>query len=223
MATTPPRYRTRAQWGARRRGATTRSHPLRRPEGVYLHWEGPHMGAFPHSACAGKVRGIERFHRDGAGWADIAYSLLVCPHGYIYEGRGLGVRTAANGTDYANATGYAVCYLGGEGDPFTPDAQAAFVEAVLWLRERGGAGDAVRGHRDAKATSCPGDTIYRWLRGQRFTREDKPMNRVQTAVVEHLVPAIKLLEGTPRSRVVVRAQLAILRRVVAVLRRTDPR
>jgi hypothetical protein len=107
---------TRAQWGARpRKGTPT---PLN-PTGATAHWEGPHMGTFPHDQCDDKVRGIQAFHMDGRGWSDIAYNALVCPHGYVYEGRGPGVRSAANGTDAGNDADVAVCYLGGEGDPCT--------------------------------------------------------------------------------------------------------
>lgn len=215
------RYVSRTRWGARRRGATPRTHPLPRPRGVTLHWEGTGLGKVSHSRCAGIVRGIEAFHRDGRGWADIAYNLLVCPHGYVFEGRGLHTKSAANGNTTANAWGYAVCWLGGPGDAFGPDSQAALVDAVLYLRAKGGAGLVVNGHRDHKSTQCPGDTIYRWLRAQEFTRKAKPLNHVQLSVT-HIAKAIRELEQTPARRVVVRGQLAILRRVVAILRRTDP-
>lgn len=153
---------TQEEWGASAPRATQRiAGPVR---GVTLHWEGPHMGTFPHSKCAFKVRVIERFHQINRGWADIAYNLVVCPHGVVFEGRGVGIRSAANGTSNigGNDRWYAVCYLGGQGDPFTAEAKDGFVRAVQMLR-KGGAGGAVNGHRDHHATECPGSTIYRWL------------------------------------------------------------
>lgn len=154
-----------------------------------LHWEGPHMGSFSHWACDDKVRQIQRFHMDVRDWADIAYTALVCPHGYIFEGRGPHVRTAANGTDYGNEHYYAVCYLGGEGDPFTEEGQHGFRRAVRWLR-REGAGHKVNGHRDHKQTACPGDVIYNWLKTANWearprTPDPKPqLNDVQRFHVE---------------------------------------
>lgn len=146
---------TRAQWGARpRKGNPT---PLR-PTGATAHWEGPHMGSFSHDACAGKVRGIQAFHMDDRGWSDIAYNAIVCPHGYVFEGRGPGVRSAANGTDPGNDADVAVCYLSGEGDPFTAEGQAAMADAMHWLCP----GGKRHAHRDWKPTACPGDTIAAW-------------------------------------------------------------
>jgi len=146
---------TRAQWGARpRKGTPT---PLN-PTGATAHWEGPHMGTFPHDQCDDKVRGIQAFHMDGRGWSDIAYNALVCPHGYVYEGRGPGVRSAANGTDAGNDADVAVCYLGGEGDPFTPEGATAMADAMHWLSP----GGQRHAHRDWKPTACPGDTIAAW-------------------------------------------------------------
>lgn len=146
---------TRAQWGAAPARGRSGSIPLGR---VTIHWEGPHMGTPEHHECASRVRGIQRFHQGARDWNDIAYSAVVCPHGYVFEGRGPGVRTAANGTDAANDAWHAVCYLGGQGDPFTDAAKAGISDAVAWLR-----GAQVNAHRDHKPTECPGDEITRWV------------------------------------------------------------
>lgn len=156
-----------AEWSRRSRGATPSSHPIGSTLGVTLHWEGPRMGTFSHDRCADKVRGIQGFHRDARGWADIAYNFVVCPHGWIFEGRGIGTTSAANGDTKPNADWYAVCYLGGEGDGLTDDGKAGMLEAVRYLR-RNGAGHRVNGHRDHKSTACPGDDIYRWLQTADF-------------------------------------------------------
>ncbi len=146
---------TRAEWGARRpRSVTALWVDL-----ATSHWEGPHMGAFPHESCASKVRGIQAFHMDSRGWSDIAYNAVACPHGYVFEGRGDGVRSAANGTTAGNSGGYAVCYLGGEGDGFTEAGSRAMKAAGDWLTR---AGSGRNGHRDWKPTACPGDEIYHW-------------------------------------------------------------
>ena len=93
---------TRRLWGAappRERHAIPG--PLRGNTG---HYEGPHMGTPDHSHCAGLVRGIQDFHMNDPDrrWLDIAYSSMFCPHGSVFEGRWLGIRTAANGTDIGN-------------------------------------------------------------------------------------------------------------------------
>ena len=89
---------TRAQWGARppeNRTALVRHDQL----GTAVHYSGSDADEqADHANCARRVRAIQDFHLDGRGWADIAYSYVACKHGYIYEGRGRGIRTAAQGT-----------------------------------------------------------------------------------------------------------------------------
>lgn len=148
----------RAEWGARSPNATTALHA---PRGVTIHWVGPGTGPFTHDRCAAKVGAIQDFHMDSRGWADIAYTAMVCPHGYVFEGRSVGVRTAANGTDAGNAEWYAVCALVGQGDPTPPALLSGLNDAIAWLRACG-AGPAVNGHRDHKMTACPGDHLYAW-------------------------------------------------------------
>lgn len=167
-------------WGANpSKDATADSHPIGATKGVTLHWVGPGVGPFEHGACAGKIQGIERHHEYGNGWGDIAYNLLVCPHGYVFEGRGANARSAANGGTQSNDDWYAVCYLGGEGDGFTRAGRRGVVDAVKYLRERGDAGRAVNGHRDHKGTACPGDQVYRWLQNAKFDALDSRIARAR--------------------------------------------
>lgn len=148
---------TRAEWRAR----PARSRTALAPSfGSTVHYEGPRLGPFPHSSCPAKVRGIQAFHMDARGWADVAYTAIVCPHGYTFEGRWAGVRTAANGTNAGNAAAYAVCVLIGEGDPLTAEAEAELLDVLDFLDLAAGAGAAVNGHRDWKATACPGSPLY---------------------------------------------------------------
>jgi len=166
--TTPTNFVTRAGWGS----SFDYSGNTRMPStcrGVALHWEGPKMGTWGHDQCDNKVRQIEDFHVDGRGWAGIAYNALVCPHGYIFEGRGIRYRNAANGDPTKNAAYYAVCFIGGQGDPFPDAARRAFIKAVQWLRADGGAGTKVIGHRDVTSTACPGDVIETWLKATDFS------------------------------------------------------
>lgn len=121
------------------------------------------MGTFAHSQCAGKVRSIQNFHMDGQGWADIAYNFLVCPHGFVFEGRGWGRRSAANGTNAGNAAYHAVCYLGGKGDPFTDAAKGGFRATRDEWERRYGRKANVHPHRYFLATECPGSEITNWI------------------------------------------------------------
>lgn len=130
------------------------------PNQLACHYEGPKMGTFSHDRCPSKIRGIQTYHMDKNGWNDIAYSHLACPHGYVFEGRGVGHRTAANGTKDANDHAYAVCFLGGVGDAFTSEAQHAFWLAARHLKIET---RPWRPHKFYVATACPGDSIEDWL------------------------------------------------------------
>lgn len=137
--------------------------PKSAPQGIATrsataHWEGPHMGAFSHDKCAGTWRSIQNYHMDNMGWNDIAYNFGVCPHGYIYTGRDHGIRSAANGNNEGNNTSEAMCYISGEGDPFTTEGQTALAEI---MRETSAEHHC---HNDWFNTACPGVVICDWVR-----------------------------------------------------------
>lgn len=139
------------------------------PEGITLHYGGPShwnganrkSGALfakstNHKRCPTVVRSWHSYHLS-KGWAALAYTSVVCPHGTVYEGRGKGRRTAANGTSEGNLRSYAVCYLAGDDDPLTDEAKRAFlseqkrlVTKLRWV------------HRQWKDTDCPGKPIEAW-------------------------------------------------------------
>lgn len=127
------------------------------------HWGGDGPGVLDHDDCAAIWRAWQAQHMDTdqlavGGANDIAYNAGVCQHGFVFEGRGRGVRSAANGTGPANAASYAIVYIGGASAPFTAVARAAFNDAAGWLEAA-----LERGHRDWVSTGCPGDEIYQWV------------------------------------------------------------
>jgi hypothetical protein len=141
--------------------------PLSRPRipgpirGTAAHWNGPAMGLAgkPHSACQAAWRGIQSFHMNANGWHDVAYSLAVCHHNIVMEGRGVGVRTAANGTNVANDTWYAIFFMvGGNEEPSKGMLTAAEYGARVIL----GASRWSR-HSDHKSTTCAG-TVNKHIR-----------------------------------------------------------
>ena len=97
--------------------------------GICVHWSGATFRQNDHKLCAGQVRGIQRYHQQNKGWADIAYNYLICRHGYVFVGRGEQAASAANGTTAANMTYPAVCFLAGPGEPASGVAMQQF--AVL--------------------------------------------------------------------------------------------
>jgi hypothetical protein len=161
---------TRANWGAR--PSRYELVYIASTHGVKIHYEGsyvPKSLAAPdaHGACAGHMRDIQASHLANTreDYSDIAYNAVVCPHGYVFEGRGVHRKTGANGNQTLNAKDYAVCaMLGASGLVVPTDAMLdGLVDAIGWLRNSGSAGREVLGHRDGFATACPGDRLYAWV------------------------------------------------------------
>jgi hypothetical protein len=162
-------FHSRADWGARPPKSVT---AIPRPEGDTVHYGGPSpwpasadrssperfRATTSHDSCSSIVRGYQNFHMDSRGWADIAYNSLVCPHGHRYEGRGPGVRSAAQGTTDGNDRSYATCALTGDNDPLSDPMKLAYLDEGTASRLI----KLVWGHRDWKSTACPGDPIYAW-------------------------------------------------------------
>lgn len=135
--------------------------------GVKVHYEGTYVHNGSHSECVAEVKAIRESHlaNTAENYSDIAYNLLVCLHGYVFEGRGKRKRTGANGNQDLNRAHYAVCaLLGNSGDT---DPSPEMVDGIRWaigyLRGNG-AGSEIKGHRDGYATSCPGEPLYALVR-----------------------------------------------------------
>lgn len=154
--------RTRAQIGLRAPRSISRAiTPGGASGGVTLHYGGPRVGitgGTSHASCESRWKGWQNYHMDSHKWADIAYTLGACQHGYLLAGRGAGVRTAANGTNIGNQTSYAICWIGGQGDAPTQDALDAIDEGIRRLRAAG-AGLRVWSHQDWRSTSCAGPQV----------------------------------------------------------------
>lgn len=157
---------TREQWGARPPKGRSPFFPTQACTG---HWNGPTLTVrgntqWDHNFCAPVVRGIQNFHMDGRNWSDIAYNWVECPHGYTFEGRGLKYQNGANGTNAGNKSSPAIMYLGGERNPFTDEAKIGFHQCTIYVADNSSAKHGAIGHRDHKATACPGDAIYNWIK-----------------------------------------------------------
>lgn len=157
---------TRAQWGARRpKGGYS---PLRSTRGVKVHYTGGRVDPSivdDHDKCVAMVKSIQNHHMDGNQWMDIGYSLCCCPHRRVFMGRGPGHLPAANGPGL-NSGHYAVLALvGNAGLVQPPDGMLwGILDAIDYLRAKGGAGSEIKGHRDGYPTDCPGGPLTAWIR-----------------------------------------------------------
>ncbi len=134
--------------------------------------------------AAANVKAIQVFHQVSNGWCDVGYNYLVSKQGWIFEGRAGGddVKGAHDGF---NCGSMAACGLGFFHPPFANSPTSGLLGAVTDLfawkaSQKGidplgssfyaglGATEAnVYGHRDVKATACPGDGLYAELPGLR--------------------------------------------------------
>lgn len=177
---------TRAQWNARAREG--KQH-LASTKGVKIHYMGsyvnPNLLTY-HGKCPAAVRAVQNQHMDGNGWADIGYNYVVCPHGAVFEGRGIHVLPAANGAGL-NTEHYAVLALVGNSGLVKPTIamKNGLRDAIEYCRDKGDAGDEIKGHRDGYATECPGDLLYTWVKsGAKRINKDKDLDMDEKTLYE---------------------------------------
>ena len=128
-----------------------------------------HWSAYPiavgNQAEMDQVKKIQALHQNDRGWNDIAYNFLVGDTGQIYEGRGWGNRSAAQGgnsreeINFNNKHYVAVCWLGGVNPTDKPSDKA--IESVKWLYSQ--VKGELRPHSSFKQTACPGDAWRQWI------------------------------------------------------------
>lgn len=119
---------------------------------------------------------IQDFHQNARGWQDIGYHFTVDDSGRVYEGVPPDFRgTHVGGNNTGNI---GIAYMGNfeiAGEFPTQEALDSVVAMWSWLSDHYGVNpDSLFGHRDYKATDCPGDNLYVELPGLR--------NRVRNAL-----------------------------------------
>ncbi|HET6296165.1 MAG TPA: N-acetylmuramoyl-L-alanine amidase [Kribbella sp.] len=128
------------------------------------------------------IRGMYAYHVKSRGWCDLGYNFLVDKFGRAWEGRYGGMQLPVLGahTGAYNANSFGVSLIGNF-EKTAPSAQMLEMTAriVAWKLDanyRGPLGQVilagsklhvVSGHRDTKATACPGNNLYSklsWLK-----------------------------------------------------------
>jgi hypothetical protein len=170
MASGLPNLVTRKAWGARR-PKTRQPQAASAIRFLVVHYSAMLADAVDdHAKCASRVVAIQHYHMTSdqltpGGASDIGYTWLVCHHGFIFKGRGWGVRQAATGP--GNGESVAVCFLGGDRKnrrDVTPKARQA-IRALRDFCERNGPNfQGCKGHRDYMSTSCPGNELYAFVK-----------------------------------------------------------
>lgn len=131
-----------------------------------MHWFAIPRARPNHSECDDLLRSVQRAHQQGE-FNDIAYNHGVCIHGTLYELRGFGVQTGANGTSASNRDYAAVVAMMGTGDKPTPAVYAGLKDLIRAWRVKG-AGHQVRTHGSITGSQCPGPEITAWVKAGKF-------------------------------------------------------
>ncbi|MDJ0521309.1 MAG: peptidoglycan recognition family protein [Planctomycetota bacterium] len=160
----PYRIVRRSEWGAE---ALKPNHdPMQRVRRITLHHTAEVAGQGTRSD-AELVKGIQDFHRNKRGWADIGYHWIIGLDGHVYEGRALDVQGAHAGSGN-NGENLGISVIGDFTQGLPPARQLRTTQRFLeaQLAYYGIPIDELHGHRDLKPTECPGSALYAWL--QRF-------------------------------------------------------
>nr|CAD7445072.1 unnamed protein product [Timema bartmani] len=116
------------------------------------------------NTCSAIVRSYQNYHIDTKGWNDIGYSFVIGEDGHVYEGRGWDF-IGAHAPGY-NTQSIGICVIGDFSDRLpNEEALTTLSELISCGVDIGkiGEGYHVIGHRQARDTLCPGDTLYKWV------------------------------------------------------------
>ncbi len=165
------------------------------------------------------VRAVYQYHTRTRGWGDIGYNYLIDPLGNVYEGR-------AGGDDVVGA--HSMCHNNGAigvaliGDYQENEVPAPALEALSTLLAKlsdkytlnpkgkgvfyGQEIATILGHRDVRATACPGEKLYKnldavrertmsALRSGSFRENFSAQNLDYNAQIEGDLPLLELNPG----------------------------
>lgn len=137
-------------------------------------------GAIDDADYKAAVRSIYYFHTISRDWGDIGYNYLIDPAGHIYEGRAGGDMAIAAHTLCKNNGSLGIALLGNFQNALpTPEALQALQSLIKAKTQTynidpqgmslfyGDLLPNIVGHRNVRATSCPGDQLYSLLPGLR--------------------------------------------------------
>ncbi len=152
---------SRAEWGARSTRCSTKLGQAYRM--AIHHTETPTNDSISPEA---RLRQIQSYHMDVRGWCDIGYHYLISRDGRVWEGRPgqlLGAHAGAGN----NTGNIGIALIGSYDDTPITEAQLQSVAGLV----RALAGDygitidrtTIKGHREYKSTSCPGDALFAQL------------------------------------------------------------
>ncbi|XP_067413336.1 peptidoglycan recognition protein 3-like [Emydura macquarii macquarii] len=162
MALGCPTIVSRSEWGARPpRNRVSLQIPV--PFAIIHHTEGNYCSS--QTACSNEVKGIQNYHMDSNGWADIGYNFLIGEDGRVYEGRGWSTMGAhAQGW---NDDSLGFCFLGSFTNRVPNTAALNAAKSLIQCAVSKGflsSSYILKGHRNVNPTDCPGNALYNLIR-----------------------------------------------------------
>lgn len=169
----PLGIRSRADWSANE--SITQEAPYAQVTGVMIHHTAG-SNTYTAAQVPAILRSIQQYHVESRGWRDIGYNVLVDKYGTAWEGRAGGLSRAVEGGHGYGVTNQRTFGLSFMGDYSTARPTEAMLDKaeriIAWKfqlhgvdpygKTWGSSGElnAISGHRDEQATSCPGDYVY---------------------------------------------------------------
>ena len=144
------------------------------------------------SAEAARMRSDQSYHQ-ATGYNDIAYAFGIGPSGRVYEGRGWGVMCGA--TENWNEKSVPIMFMGNYMNDTPTKKQLEHAGQLIRRGIENGAlskNPNVIGHRDTKATACPGVRLYTKLK--EILSYSKPTPKIYKLV------ATKAVEGREKAK-----------------------
>ncbi|MEP9383930.1 FG-GAP-like repeat-containing protein [Nocardioides cheoyonin] len=174
--TPKPQIYSRAQWGANERLREQIPASYYEIHGGFVHHT-VNANDYTRAEVPGIIRSIYAYHVQSRGWRDIGYNFLLDKFGRIWEGRYGGVARPVVGahTENYNDYGFGAAAIG---NFETAKPSSALIQAYgalfAWKLALHGVNanatnvriggrvfpHAIEGHRDTKATACPGRYLY---------------------------------------------------------------
>lgn len=172
-ASARPKVYTRSDWGARAPSGGINVLSQAPTHIVIHHTATANVSDTSTSQAAALSRSIQRYHMDSNGWSDTGQQLTISRGGHIMEGRDRSLRAIGDGhhvvgahTANHNSHALGIENEGTYGSESPPEAlMSGLVDTCAWLClvYQLDPEEAIVGHRDFNATSCPGDQLYALL------------------------------------------------------------
>lgn len=161
-------YYNRSSWTRTGKGGVKLAGSGRTMTHIYIHYPGQPaaIGKATTAATKARLEGYRKQHKNGNGWADIAYNIAVDQSGNVWELRGIDRQSGANGGTTSNRHGQAILVLIGNNEAPTAACIAGIQDAIRRVRRVHPKAKTIRGHQQSPdaSTACPGAHLMKLVR-----------------------------------------------------------